>query len=142
MEQSEYIKNQKKFEFVRLNKRLLLKKTPIAGGKYTQVPFDLYWPSMQGKLSKGICPVCKSYSPSAAAILRHKKSHRKTKQVIEHEAIEIELQSEGEGREIESESESEFELGNETESNKQEKEEYISFTNIFDILASPFMEVE
>ena len=73
VEPSEYIKNQKKIEFVRPNKRLLLKKTSIAGGEYTEVPFDLYCPSMQGKLSKGICPVCKSYWPRAAAMLRHKK---------------------------------------------------------------------
>ena len=48
MEPSEYIKNQKKIEFVRLNRRLLLKKTPIAAGEYTGVPLDLYCPSMQG----------------------------------------------------------------------------------------------
>ena len=106
-----------------------------------EVPFDFYCPSMQGKLSKGICPVCKSYWPSAAAMLRHEKCHRKTKQVIERESSEIELESEGEGSKIESESESEFESESERESNKQEMEEDImpTFTNIFDILAGPFM---
>ena len=137
-------KSKKKIEFVRLNKRLLLKKTPIAGGENSEVPFNLYCPSMQGKLYKGICPACKSYWPSAAAMLRHAKCHRKTRQVIESEGSEIELESEGERREIESESESEFESESERESNKQEKEEDImpTSTNIFDILASPFMEVE
>ena len=98
-----------------------------------EVPFDLYFPSVQGKLSKDICPVCKSYCPSAAAMLRHKKCHQKTKQVIE-----------GEGSKIKSEGEGEFELESEREINKQEKEEDIMpmFTNIFDILTSPFMEVK
>ena len=77
-------------------------------------------------------------------MLRHKKCHWKTKQVIEPEGSEIELESEGEGNKIKSESESEFKSESERESNKQEKEEDImpTFTNIFDILASPFMEVE
>ena len=45
---------------------------------------------------------------------------------------------------IELEGESEFESKSEREINKQEKEEDIMpmFTNIFDILASPFMEVK
>ena len=64
---SEYIKNQTKFEFVRLNKRLLSKKTPTEGGEYSEVPLNLYCPSMQEKLSKDICPICKSYWLSAAA---------------------------------------------------------------------------
>ena len=76
--------------------------------------FSLYYPSIQGKLSKGICPVCKSYW----RMLRHKKFHRKTKQVIERKGSEIELQSEGEGSQIKSESESEFESESERESNK------------------------
>ena len=76
-------------------------------------------------------------------MLRHKKCHWKTKQVIECEGSEIELESKGEGSKIELESEKEFELESERESNKQEKEEDMpAFTNIFDILASPFMEVE
>ena len=68
-----------------------------------EVPFDLYCPSMQGKLSKGICPICKSYCPNVAAMLRHKKCHQKTKQIIEYEGTEIKLESEGEGCKIESE---------------------------------------
>ena len=99
---------------------------------------------MQGKLSKDICPVCKSYCPSPAGILRHNKCHQKTKQVIEREGSEIELESEGDRSEIESGSENKFQSESERESNKKEKEEDImsTFTNIFDILASPFMEVE
>ena len=83
-----------------------------------EVPFDLCCPSMQGKLSKGICPVYKSYWPSAAAMLCHKKCYRKNKQVIELEGSEIELESEGGESEIESESESEFESESGRESNK------------------------
>ena len=98
---------------------------------------------MQWKLSKGICPVCKSHWPSAAEILCHKKCHRKTKQVIEREGSEIEVESEGEGSKIELECESEFESESQRESNKQEKKDIMpTFTNIFDILASPFMEVD
>ena len=140
VEPSEYIKNPKSFDFVKLNNRLLLKKTPIAGGVYTKVPFDLYCPSMQGKLSKGICPVCESYWPSAAAMLRHKKCHRKISQLIQNEGSESELESEDERNEI---ALSEFISGNESESNKHETENIIpKFINIFDILASPFMEVQ
>ena len=73
---------------------------------------------MQGKLSKGICPVCESYWPSAAAMLCHKKCHRKTKQVIKREGSEIELESEGEESKIELENESEFESESKRESNK------------------------
>ena len=60
----------------------------------------------------------------------------------EREGNEIKLESEGEGSKIESKIE--FESESERESNKQEKEEDImpTFTNIFDILASPFMEAE
>ena len=56
---SEYIKNQTKFEFFRLNKRLLLKKTRTGGGEYSEVPFNLYCPSMQEKLSKAYVPFVK-----------------------------------------------------------------------------------
>ena len=67
-------------------------------------------------------------------MLRHKKFHR-IEQVFELEGSEIELENEVEGSEIKPVSE--------RESNKKEKEEDImpTFTNIFDILASPFMEV-
>ena len=77
-------------------------------------------------------------------MLHHKKCHQKTKQVIEGEGSEIKLESEGEGSKIKLEGEGEFELESEREINKPEKEEDIMpmFTNIFDILASPFMEVK
>ena len=60
----------------------------------------------------------------------------------EREGNEIKLESESEGSKIESKSE--YESESERESNKQEKEEDVmpTFINIFDILASPFMEAE
>ena len=99
---------------------------------------------MQGTLAKGICPVSKSYWPSEATMLRPKKFHQKAKQVTEREGNEIELESEGGGSKIESESESEFKSKSGRESKKQEKEKDImpTFTNIYDILVSPFIEVE
>ena len=77
-------------------------------------------------------------------MLCHKKCHWKTKLVIECEGSEIKLESEGEGSKIELKSESESESESERETNKQEKEEdnMPTFANIFDILASPFMELE
>ena len=78
VEPSVYVNNSKKFEFVQLTKRLLLKETPMAGKEYDEVPFDLYCPSMQEKLTKGICKLCKRYWPSAAAMIRHKKCHHKS----------------------------------------------------------------
>ena len=68
-----YVDNPKKLEFVQFTKRLLPEKTPMPGKEYDEVPFDLYCPSMQKKLEKGICKLCRRYWPSAAAMTRHKK---------------------------------------------------------------------
>ena len=53
---SEYNKKQKRFEFVWLHKWLFLKKTPIAGGEYMEVPFYLYYIQ------------CKKHCPAAYAL--------------------------------------------------------------------------
>ena len=80
VEPSSYFKNLKKFEFASLQKRVLLKKIPEEGKKYDKIiPFDLYCPSMEDKIKPGICPICCTYWPSAAAMLRHKKCHGKRK---------------------------------------------------------------
>ena len=136
-----YLKNPKKFEFVRLTKRLLMQKIPFAATKYDEVPFDLYCPSMQEKLSKGICKICNRYWPSAAAMIRHKKCHRNVN--------ELEAESEEEsGRESEVDEESSHELSYEEampeESSSIENDGEIMpvFRNIFDVLASPFIEEE
>ena len=96
-EPSVYANNPKKFELVQLTKRLLVKKTPVAGKEYDEVSFDLYCPSMQEKLTKDICKLCKRYWPSAAEMIRHKKCQRKS---IENE---LEMESEDSGSERESE---------------------------------------
>ena len=120
------------------------KENPNCRGRIHGSAILLVLHSMQETLSSSICLVCKSYWPSSAAVLCHKKCHWKTKLVIECEGSEIKLESEGEGSKIELKSESESESESERETNKQEKEEdnMPTFANIFDILASPFMELE
>ena len=141
VEPSIYVKNPKKFEFVCLTKRLLLKKIPFAATKYDEVPFDLYCPSMQEKLSKGICKICNRYWPSAAAMIRHKKCHRNVNE-LEAESVEES------GRESEVDEESSHELSceeampEESSSNENDGEIMPVFRNIFDVLASPFIEEE
>ena len=105
------------------------------------MPFDLYCPSMQEKLSKGICKICNRYWPSAAAMIRHKKCHRNVN--------ELEAESEEEsGRESEVDEESSHELSGEeampeeSSSNENDGEIMPVFRNIFDVLASPFIEEE
>ena len=69
----------------------------MEGKEYDEVPFDLYCPSIQEKLTKSICKLCKRYWPSAATMIRHKKCHCKS---IENE---FEIESEDSGSERESE---------------------------------------
>ena len=92
VEPSEYVKNSRDYEFTPLIKRLLLKKSPGKAKVYVEVCFDIYCPSMKEQLEKGICPICNSYCPSRAAMLRHKKCHtvRNHAEIEEHDDIEIE----------------------------------------------------
>ena len=75
MEPLYYFKNPKNFEFAFLSKRLLIRKQPIKGSEYATAPFDFHCQSMKEKLWKGICSICDSCRPTAAAMLRHKKCH-------------------------------------------------------------------
>ena len=59
----------------------------MAGKKYDELPFDFYCPSMQEKLAKGICKLCKRYWLSIFAMIKHKKCH--------HKSLENELEMEG-----------------------------------------------
>ena len=43
----------------------------------------MYCPSLDGKLEKGICKKCGAYWPSHAAMIRHRKCHRKTTVIVE-----------------------------------------------------------
>ena len=68
-----------RFDFAPLFERLLWKSYPAESVKYEVAPFDIYCPSMKGKFDKGICKTCNQYWPSEAAMLRHKKAHKKKK---------------------------------------------------------------
>lgn len=72
------VKNPRKYSFAPLQQRLQCQKLPEVAEQYTQVPFDLYCPSMTHSLSKGICAKCGQYWPSGAAMKRHAKCHRKS----------------------------------------------------------------
>ena len=73
--------------------RVIHKQYPEAAGSYKKSPFDLYCPSIQEKLKKGICPKCGHYWPSAAAMKRHSKCHKEPGQVAESEVTdEIEVE--------------------------------------------------
>ena len=155
VEPAEYIKRPKEYEFAPLSKRLLLKKRPVEAAKYEIVPFDLFCPSMQGKLEPGICPECKSYWPSAAAMLRHKKCHgrkprgrrRQPAHVDEESDVddESDFDEDDEADEVEEETEDD-EVDEETEDDEVEEEaedeDIPIFENIFEILQSPFVEEE
>ena len=54
-------------------------KIPLEAERYEVTPFELYCPSICGKSTPGICPVCSLYWPSAAAMKRHKKCHGRVK---------------------------------------------------------------
>ena len=66
-----------RLNFAPLFERLLWKRYPAEIGKYEVAPFDLHCSSMKGKLDKSICKTCNQYWPSEAAMLRHKKAHKK-----------------------------------------------------------------
>ena len=137
VEPSEYIKNPRKYEFSPLTKRLLLKKSPDEAKAYVEVPFEIYCLSMKEKLEKGISPICNSYWPSTAAMLRHKKCHT----VRNHAKIEEDDDIEIEDNEIEIDDSSD-EVDNEVDNEKASADAMPIFDNIFDILAFPFIEEE
>ena len=66
-----------RLNFALLFECLSWKRYPAESAKYEVAPFDLYCPSMNCKLDKGICKTCNQYWPSEAAMLRHKKSPKK-----------------------------------------------------------------
>lgn len=69
-----------KHQFLPLLQRLLLCDEMLKVPEIcSEAPFDLYCPSMQGSLLECICPTCGVQWPNKTAILRHKKSHVKTK---------------------------------------------------------------
>ena len=83
MEPKDYFQNQKSYKFALLHQRLFAKVKPQVSINYGIVPFDMYCPSLDGKLGKGICKKCGAYWSSQAAMIRHRKCHRKTTVVVE-----------------------------------------------------------
>ena len=72
VEPKDYFQNQKGYKFAPLHQRLLAKVKPKASINYAIVPFDMYCPSFDGKLEKGICKKCGVYWPSQAAMMSSK----------------------------------------------------------------------
>ena len=83
VEPKDYFQNQKSYKFAPLHQRLLAKVKPQVSINYAIVPFDMYCPSLDGKLEQGICKKCGAYWPSQGAMIRHRKCHRKTTVVVE-----------------------------------------------------------
>ena len=71
-------KNPKQYLFSPLQDRLIHPLIPASAEQYEIVLFDLYCPSMQTKIKKGIYLKCNSYWPSQEAIKRHMKCTQRT----------------------------------------------------------------
>ena len=86
VEPKDYFQNQKCYKFAPLHQRLLAKFKPQVSINYAIVPFDMYCPSLDGKLEKGICKKCGEYWPSQAAMMRHRKCHHKRGKTTESDS--------------------------------------------------------
>lgn len=61
-------------KFMTLWQRLATTLTPAAASAYeSQVPYDLYCPTVTKELDKRCCRSCKLYMPSKAAVTRHRR---------------------------------------------------------------------
>ena len=99
---------------------------------------------MQEKLAPGICPKCKSYWPSAAAMLRHKRWHRRKRWVQAVHQSDNEEESDIDDEDVPNESVEEEDGSVEAEDDlaEEEDENMPIFNNIFEMLQSPFVEEE
>ena len=61
VEPKDYFQNKRSYKFTPLHQRLLVKVKPQVSINYAIVPFDIYCPSLDGKLEKGICKKCGAY---------------------------------------------------------------------------------
>ena len=86
VEAKDYFQNQKSYKFASLQQRLSAKVKPQVSISYAIVPFDMYYPSLDGKLENGICKKCGAYCPSQVAMIRHRKCHRKTTVTVESDS--------------------------------------------------------
>ena len=117
--------NPKQHSYSPLKTRLIQELSPAEASKYNVTPFDLYCPSMEGKLKKGICAQCHSYWPSQAAMKRHMKCHSKQAQQ----------------RLLATSEDSDSDVIEENDENESDENMPV-YRNIFDILQSPFLENE
>ena len=86
VEPKDYFQNQKSYKLAPLHQRLLAKVKPQLSVNYAIVPFDIYFPSLDGKIEKGLFKKCGAYWPSQVAMIRHRKCHRKTTVVVESDS--------------------------------------------------------
>ena len=118
-----------KQEFAPLKERLLWQLKPQSALHYKVIPFDIYCPSMIGKIEQGICKTCGIYWPSKAAMLRHAVCHKNLPQ----EQIEQRERDE-----------SVDDIGEESEDDIREaiepNERMPVLDNIFELFTSPFTE--
>ena len=77
VEPTECFTNPLKYEFAPLACCLLLTKSPKSTDMY--FPFDLYCPSMEGKLLKGVWGECGRYWPSQTAMKKCQVMHQENK---------------------------------------------------------------
>ena len=128
VEPTECFANLSKYEFAPLTRRVLLKKSPESTDDM-YFPFDLYCPSMEGKLLKGVCSECEYYWPSQAAMKRYQVMHQENKRKNSGNESAINFEREGPPTSSEnSDSEPEVEAV---------EDRMPLFNNIFDIFKSP-----
>lgn len=105
------------------------------------VPYDHNCPSVQSELQKRTCPVCCLYHPSVAAMKRHKRLHS-SKYLKQQKAIIVNREKQVNVIDV-----NDSESGEESEDDNipQNKTNIINgaplIENIFDFLASDFMEL-
>ena len=127
---SECFANPSKYKFAPLARGLLLKKSPKSTDNM-YFPFDLYRPSMEGKLLKGVCSECGHYWLCQAAMKRHQVIHQENKG--ENSGNELATNFEREGPPTSSKNkDSEPEVG-------AVEDRMSIFNNIFDTFKSPFV---
>ena len=61
VEPKDYFQNQKSYKLAPLHQRLLAKVKPQLSVNYAIVPFDIYFPSLDGKIEKGLFKKCGAY---------------------------------------------------------------------------------
>ena len=131
VEPTECFANPLKCEFAPLASRLLLKKSPESTDDM-YFPFDLYCPSVEVKLLKGVYSDCGHHWPSQVAMKRHQVMHGENKE--ENSGNKSSINFKWEGPPTSSEN---SDLETEVEA---VEDRMPVFNNIFDVYKSPFVE--